>query len=210
MPLIYLSCAWVAGIYLGSKFALPLALILIGLIPLPLLFLFPQHRKAIILIAICLIALFGGAFCYQASLPPQDESFIKSYNDQEVEIKGMVKTDPEVRDKTTHIRLSAIEIRLDNEWQEVSGDALLFVPRYPTYEYGDVLLVKGELETPPQLDDFDYEGYLAHQGIYSTMLYPEIEILESGKGVKPLEWVYSLRNGLSQTLTEVLPEPQAS
>ena len=42
------------------------------------------------------------------------------------------------------------------------------------------------------------------------MLYPKIEILESGKGFKPLEWVYSVRNHLSQTLTELLPEPQAS
>ncbi|GAI46240.1 unnamed protein product, partial [marine sediment metagenome] len=40
--------------------------------------------------------------------------------------------------------------------------------------------------------------------------YPEIEIVETGKGIKPLEWVYSLRNRLSQTLAEVLPEPQAS
>ncbi|GAH19856.1 unnamed protein product, partial [marine sediment metagenome] len=92
----------------------------------------------------------------------------------------------------------------------VSGTALLFVPRYPIYSYGDVLLVTGKLETPPQLNDFDYKGYLAHQEIYSTMLYPKIEIVETGKGFKPLEWVYSLRNRLSQTLTEVLPEPQAS
>ncbi len=42
------------------------------------------------------------------------------------------------------------------------------------------------------------------------MLYPKIEILERGEGFKPLEWVYSLRNRLSQTLAEVLPEPQAS
>ncbi|GAH47475.1 unnamed protein product, partial [marine sediment metagenome] len=48
MTLIYLSGAWVVGIYLGSKFALPLALILIGLIPLPLLFFFPRQRKTII------------------------------------------------------------------------------------------------------------------------------------------------------------------
>jgi len=210
LALIYLSGAWVAGIFLGSKFALPLVLILIGLIPLLLLFFFPQHRKAIILSAICLIALFGGAFCYQASLPSGDESCLNFYNDQEVEIKGMVKADPEVKDKATHIRLSATEIKQDNGWEEVSEDALLFVPRYPAYEYGDVLQVKGRLETPPQLDDFDYEGYLAHQGIYSTMLYPEIEILERGKGVKPLEWVYRLRNSLSQTLTKVVPEPQAS
>ena len=42
------------------------------------------------------------------------------------------------------------------------------------------------------------------------MSYPEIEILDSGKGFKPLAWVYWLRNSLSQTLAQVLPEPQAS
>ena len=209
MPLIYLSCAWVVGILLGAKFNLPLVLVLTGLIPLPLLFL-RQHKKLIILSSLCLIALFGGAFYYQSSLPSDDESSLQFYNDETVEIKGMVNTDPEVREKTTHLYLSATEIKLDTGWQEVSGTALLFVPRYPSYDYGDVLLVTGGLETPPQLNDFDYKGYLAHQGIYSTMLYPEIEILETGKGFKPLEWVYSLRNRLSQTLAEVLPEPQAS
>jgi len=210
VALIYLSGAWVAGIYLGSKFALPLVLILMGLAPLPLLFLFSQHRKAIILAAVCLITLFGGASCFQASLPPEDDSHIQSYNNQEVEIKGVVSADPEVRDKVTHIRLSASEIKRIEDWQEVSGDALLFVPRYPAYQYGDVLQVRGELETPPELDEFDYKDYLAHQGIHSTMTYPDIEVLDSGKGFKPLEWVYWLRNRLSQTLAEVLPEPQAS
>jgi competence protein ComEC len=200
----------VAGIYLGSKFALPLPLILIGLAPLPLLFFFSQHRKAIILAAVCLIALFGGALLFPASLPADDESHLQSYNSQVVEIKGVINADPEVRDKATHIRLSATEIKGDEGWQEISGQALLFVPRYTAYHYGDVLQVKGKLETPPQLDDFDYEGYLARQGIYSTMLYPEIEVLGTGKGFKPLEWVYWLRNSLFQTLAEVLPEPQAS
>jgi len=210
VPLIYLSCAWVVGIFLGSKFNPPLALILIGLIPVPLLFFIGKHRKLIILTSLCLIALFAGAFHFQSSLPPDDESRLRFYNNETVEIKGMVDKDPEVRDKTTRLRLSATEVKLDKEWQEVSGTALLFVPRYPSYDYGDVLMVTGKLETPPQLNDFDYKGYLAHQGIYSTMLYPEIEILERGKGFKLLEWVYSLRSRLSQSLAEVLPEPQAS
>jgi len=210
VTLIYLSCAWVAGFFLGSEFNLPLALILTGLVPLPLLFFLRQHRNLIILTSLCLIALFGGASYFQSSLPSGDGDCLQSYNDQEVEIRGMVNTDPEVRDKSTHLRLSATKIKLDNEEHEVSGTALLFVPRYPTYDYGDVLLVTGKLETPPQLDDFNYKDYLAHQEIYSTMLYPEIEVLETGKGSKPLEWVYSVRNRLSQTLAEVLPEPQAS
>jgi len=200
----------VAGIFLGSKFNLPLALVFAGLIPLPLLF-FRQYRKMIILISLCLIALFGGAFYFQSSSPTVNEHCLQFYNDRgTIEIRGIVNSDPEIKEKTTHLPLSATEIRLDEEWQEVSGTALLFVPRYPTYSYGDVLLVTGELETPSQLNDFDYKGYLTHQEIYSTMLYPEIEIVGTGKGFKPIEWVYSLRNHLSQTLAEVLPEPQAS
>jgi len=211
VTLIYLSCAWVAGIFLGSKFNLPLALILTGLIPLSLLFFLRQHRKLIILTSLCLIALFGGVTYFQSSLPSADENYLQFYNEKgTVEIRGMVNTDPEIRDKSTQLRLLAKEVKLDKGWQEVSGTALLFVPRYPTYNYGDVLMVTGELKTPPQLDDFDYKDYLFHQGIYSTMLYPEIEILETGKGSKPLEWVYSVRNRLSQTLAQVLPEPQAS
>ena len=99
---------------------------------------------------------------------------------------------------------------MDEEWREVSGAILLFVPRYPAYSYGEVLRVKGNLETPPHFDDFDYKGYLARQGIYSTMVYPEIEVLERGRGSQLLAGVYWLRGRLSQTLVEVLPEPQAS
>ncbi len=210
MSLIYISCAWVVGILLGAKFNPPLAFIFIGFIPLPLLF-FRKHSKAIILSSLCLFVFFGGALHFQSSLPPTDKYSLQFYNDREtVEIKGIVDRDPDTRDKITHLHLSATAMKADKEWQEVSGKVLLFVPRYPAYNYGDVFLVTGKPETPPKLDDFDYKDYLAHQGIYSTMRYPKIEILERGKGFKPLEWVYSVRNQLSQTLAKVLPEPQAS
>lgn len=210
MPLIYLSCAWVAGVLLGSKFNLSLVLILSGLTPLPLLFFFRQHKKLIIQASLCLFALCGGAFCFQSSLPSDDQSCLRSYNNQTVTIKGMVNTDPEDRGNITHLHLSASEIKPDKEWQKISGTVLLFVPPYPTHSYGDVLLVTGKLEPPPKFDDSDCEKYPAQQEIYSTMLYPRIEIIDRGKGFQPLQWVYSLRNNLSQTLATVLPEPQAS
>jgi len=206
LALIFLSGAWLAGIYLGSRFALPPTLILTGLLPLPLLFFFHQKRKAIILAAVCLIAFFGGALCYQASLPPNDTSHLRFYNGQEMAIEGTVSAEPEIRDKSTHIRLAASAIN----GEEVSGDVLLFVPRYPEYDYGDALRVKGKLETPQQLGDFDYKGYLEGRGIYSTMLYPNIEVLETGKGFKPLEWVYSLKSSLSRSIAQTMPEPAAS
>ena len=211
MALVYLSSSWVLGIFLGAKFSLPLGLIFIGLIPLVLLFFFRQHRKLIILTSLCLITLFCGIFYFGQSQPALDEHHLQFYNDQEtVKIKGIINKDPEVRDKTTRLYLKAAEIQINQEWQETSGTALVFVSRYAAYSYGDKILVTGKLETPPQIDDFDYKDYLAHQEIYSIMFYPEIEVLEVGKGLKPLEWIYSLRSHLAQSLTKVLSEPQAS
>lgn len=210
MTLIYLSCAWVAGILVGAKVSLPLPLILVGLAPLPLLR-FRPSRKVAVLISLCLFAFLGGALRFQSSQPVLNQEHLAFYNDRgTVLVTGMVNTAPEIRDKTTHLYLSATAIKLDDTWREVSGMALLFVPRYSTYEYGDVLLVTGELKTPLALDDFDYPGYLAQQGIYSTMLYPKVEILERDRGFKPLAWVYSVRDKMSETLAQVLPEPQAS
>jgi competence protein ComEC len=72
------------------------------------------------------------------------------------------------------------------------------------------LQVKGKLQTPQAIDDFDYKGYLANQGIYATMFSPQITVTDMGKGFRPFGWVYSLRNRLSQAMAETMPEPQAS
>jgi competence protein ComEC len=209
--LIYLSCVWIAGIWLGYWLNLPLLLCLAGLVPLPLLFFIRRHRKPIILASAGIIVLIAAAVYSYSSLYSIDESRIHFYNDRgTAEIKGMVAGDPDIRDKNTRLTLSAEAIRLNSGWREVRGIVLVFVPRYPAYSYGDVLRVTGELKTPPRLGDFDYRGYLAHQGIYATMLYPEIEVLDAGQGFKPLAWIYSLRGRLAQTLAEALPEPQAS
>ena len=216
MPLIYLSSAWILGILFGERFNWPLALICVGFIPLILLLFIPRHRRWLLLLGICLIAFFGGGLYSQYRLPSNGDNNLRLYNDKgAVEIEGVVSLDPEVGDKTIRLQLSATGVK--GEEHKVSGNVLLLVPRYltasngsSTYSYGDVLRVAGKLETPARLDDFDYQGYLANQGIYSVMYYPRIETLETGRGFKPLAWVYSLRGRLSQTLVTVLPEPQAA
>ena len=132
MPLVYLSCAWVAGIFFGAKLHLPLTLTLTGLIPLLLLFFFHQYRKTIILISLCIIALLGAATYSYASLHTVDENSLHFYNDHgTVTVKGMVTKDPEVRDKNTHLYLSASGIKLGDAWQEgIIGEAKTQVAVY--------------------------------------------------------------------------------
>ncbi|MGB5925293.1 MAG: DNA internalization-related competence protein ComEC/Rec2 [Dehalococcoidia bacterium] len=209
--LLYVSCAWVAGVLLGSKIVLPWLALLIGLIPFAFIPFLPSSRKTLIVAGLCLLALLGGGFRFSSSLPRVDEHFLCFYNDKgTAEIQGMVAEEPDIRDRYCLLTFSASGITVNGEGKDVSGSALIRVSRYPTYHYGDVLEVTGELETPSQSEDFDYKAYLGHQGIYSVIYYPSVELLDRGQGIPPLQWIYSLRERLSVSLARALPEPQGS
>lgn len=211
MWLLYVSCAWVAGVFLGSMIGLPWLVLFIGLIPLALIPFLPGNRKILIVAALCLLALLGGGLRFLSSLPPADAHSLCFYDDKGMtEIQGMVSEEPDIRDRYCLLTFSATEMVVNGESKEVSGSALIRVPRYPAYHYGDVLKVTGELETPSQSEDFDYKTYLAHQGIHSVIYYPSVELLDRGQGISPLQWIYSLRERLAASLAAALPEPQAS
>jgi len=211
MALIFLSCAWVLGIFVGYRFNIPWVFYLLVISPL-LMFLFTRKYARMIIISSLGVVLFVAAAAYSYSvINIAGENQVRFYNDRGVfKIEGELTSAPDVRDQTTHLTLSVSSIKVDGDWQDSEGTVLVFVPRYPEYQYGDVLRVTGELRTPAQIGDFDYRGYLAHQGIYTTMLYPGIEVLDTGQGVPPLAWIYSWRENLAQSLARVLPEPQAA
>jgi competence protein ComEC len=209
--LLYVSCAWVAGIFLGSQLSLPWLALFIGLIPFAFVLLFPSSRNTLVIAGLCLLALLGGGFRFSSSLPPVDEHLLCFYNDKGMaEIQGMVAEEPDIRDRYCLLTFSATGIVVNGQSKDVSGSALIRVSRYPTYHYGDVLKLTGELETPSQFEDFDYKTYLAHQGIYSVIYYPVVELLDRGQGIPPLQWIYSLRERLAASLAGALPEPQGS
>jgi len=211
MWLLYVSCAWVGGIFLGSGDGLPLPILSLGLAPFLLLPFFPSRRKHLVVAGLSLLALIGGAL-YSPSDPPQtDPHLLRSYNDTgPVDIRGIVSEEPDTRGTFCQLTLAAHDIAIDGTRREISGSTLIRVPAYPRYYYGDVLQVSGELQTPEDFDGFDYEGYLAHQGIHSIIYYPEIEVLDTGRGCKPFQWLYSFRENLSDSLARALPEPQGS
>ena len=211
MLLIYLSGAWLTGLLLGTKLSLSPAWLAVSLLPLPFIFVFRRHKKLLITGALIILALLGGIIRYQAAIPVVNANSVQFYNDKAtVELKGTVSRAPDVRDSSTHLYLSGIEMKTADGWQKLNGEMLIFVPRFPVYNYGDELLLKGKPATPQAIDNFDYKGYLANQGIYSIMLSPQTYLIGTGKGFRPLAWVYALRNRLSEAMAATIPEPQAS
>jgi competence protein ComEC len=207
--LILLSCAWVLGIYLGSNFQVPALLIFVGLTPCLWLPFQKQAIKPVILACLMLFILIGAAIYYPSSVPR--EGLISAYNDAgRYELQGTVRAAPELKDQITRLEIAAGKIKIASQWQPINGTILAFVPRYPEYHYGDLLLITGLLETPPQFQTFDYQAYLARRGVFSTMLTPSIQVIGTHQGFQPTAWIYSLRERLAEVLSSTLPEPQAS
>jgi competence protein ComEC len=183
----------------------------VGLAPLVTLAFRRDKIRIVMITTACLITFLGAALYFPLRLPDNDESAISFYHEQSgVTLKGLVSSAPEPNGQQTQLHFTAQEIKIDNQWQDISGTALVYVPSYSEYRYGDSLLLSGRLQTPPRFDDFNYRDYLAHQGISTIIFYPDIEILSHDQGSRILGWIYGLRSQLGQTLAEVLPEPQAS
>jgi len=211
LTLVYISLAWILGIALGSRVHLPAALLAVSLLPLPILAIRRANRRAVITATVCLLALIGAALYYPLHLPPADASDISFYHGQDkVTLKGLISSPPETNGKNAQFRFSAAEIKTGETWQKVSGTALVYVPAYAEYHYGDLLILNGKLEVPPVFDDFDYRDYLAHQGISTIVYYPHLEVVAHGQGSKILGRIYDLRHRLGQTIAQTMPEPQAS
>jgi len=210
VTLLYLGSAWLAGIWLASflfppRWALGVALFL-SLISL----LLGWREARLRVINLCLLFLFLGAFRYLLALPHFDETALAYYNGHTVTLEGVVVGEPDLRDRWVKLRVEAKRLKVEGEWREVQGLALVHTYRYPGYSYGDLLQIEGELETPPEFESFSYKDYLARQGIYTLLRYPQIDRLAQGQGNPFYAALYGLKDRAQATIRAILPEPEAS
>ncbi|MDH5364889.1 MAG: hypothetical protein OEW82_07005, partial [Dehalococcoidia bacterium] len=121
MWLLYISCAWVAGIFWGSKVGLPLVAIFSGLLPFLFIPLFPGSKKTLIVTGLCLLAFLGGSLRFPSSLPQIDEHSLCFYNDEgTAEIQGMVADEPDMRSNFCFLEFSASDINIGGARKDVS------------------------------------------------------------------------------------------
>ena len=112
---------------------------------------------------------------------------------------GKVIKEPDIR--SNNIKLT---LKIDK------GKILITTNNYPEYFYGDVLEIKGKLETPATFEDFNYKEYLAKEEIYYVMYYPKIEILERDKGNKIFSAILKFKNKATGAIEKIMPYPEIS
>ena len=211
MPLVYLSAAWLTGIALAKLLQPPGTLVALAtILPLATFFLWRDDRR-VRLLAGCGLFLLLGAGRYLLAVPHFDQDDLATYNDQGwITLQGVVIGEPDVRGTRADLRLRVENLLSDNASHAVGGLALVRVPRYFDYRYGDRLEVSGLLETPPEFEDFSYRDYLARQGVYSLMRRAQVTLLARDEGSPFWRAIYAFKARAQRTIAEILHEPQAS
>ncbi|OIO16400.1 hypothetical protein AUJ29_02810 [Candidatus Kuenenbacteria bacterium CG1_02_38_13] len=128
-----------------------------------------RKNKKIFTVGLAAIFLLLGFWRLQVAIIKIDESKAAYHNGEVLEFVGQVIDEPDTRvDKTKFI---IGHILAGNA--SLKGKILVNLPNFPEYHYADYLKIVCELQTPEEIEDFDYGAYLAVQGIYSVCYQPE-------------------------------------
>ncbi len=126
--------------------------------------------------------------------------FLVSQIGKEIELIGVVKTPPDVRENSVRAFVHSDK-----------GNFLLILPHTEIIHYGDKLFVRGIITFPRNFGDFDYRRYLRRWGAQIIIKNPKIfEIRSSGKGNKIIHIAQKFRSFLEKNVRRSLPEPHAT
>jgi competence protein ComEC len=240
-PLVALTIAFAAGIGLAA-FALSLALTLLAcFLILAILFVITRRPFWGIWTVLLAFALLGCARYYAAVPLASDD--VSRFAPAEVTLTGIVQSDAEVPQATPASQRRSVLLFLmarqitwgiveteDAQTQvPVSGNVAVRLPLLPQNRatsvapkeaprYGDKVGVRGWLERPggPRNPGaFDYRGYLARSGVYTTLTArrPEDWQIVGGQGETDNPWLrlaFALRQRVLRHFEAALPPERAA
>lgn len=151
----------------------------------------------------CFLAVLTGIFLNQNAQEEILESELQAYNiqEKEIQIEGTLVSEPDVRESSI-----MLELKPDG----IPGKILVITSPFPEYEYGNRIKASGRLQSPPVFDDFNYKDYLAKDGIFSVMYYPEIELVSRGEGNFILSGILAAKEKIRESIYRNLSPPHST
>ena len=132
--------------------------------------------RKFVLISISLVLFSLGALRMDFA---QDRNFILNNSlGKKAEITGIIIEEPSKRENSIQLI-----IKPENSDEKV----LITTERADIFNYGDLISAQGVLKTPKNFitdnnREFDYINYLSKDEIFYSMLFPKIEVLDTGRG----------------------------
>lgn len=209
---IALIIGWLLGIGLAGWLAWPSWVLGVGGVVLGgTAVALREHQRELAFLLAVLASTAVGMWRFQVGRVDITPSHVAFYNDsREVTLTGIVIDEPDVRDRAVNLRVAVEEMTTSGgEVRAVSGLVLVQGPRFPVYEYGTRVMVRGRLQTPPENPEFSYRDFLARQGVYSMVTWPRITAVEERVGSPFYHAIYDWKGRAQATIDRLVPAPES-
>jgi competence protein ComEC len=196
-----LSLAFLAGVFSASFFQIEKYNILIISVAGVILLIINYKNRKIAVAGVAVLFLALGIWRTNLSLDTAKDNLAKQKLGQ-VDFVGMAIKEPETDEKYQKIIIE----------DENKNKILINADIYPQYRYGDEMKVKCTLEEPKNYEDskFDYQMYLAKDGIYRICNRAQITVVAKEKGDKFYSAVLAVKNKFEEKLSVIFPDPEGA
>src|SRR3989344_3497931 len=196
------TIAFVGGVALSSfVFIHPLVVLILGMVAV--FFTLVMRRGYFALYGILILTAAVGMYRVQFS-GAQEYGLQNTYGDSKT-LRGFIVANPE---RSGSYQRFIVRIIPEGELEKFK--VLVTTRTYPKYRIGDELLLRGDLKETENYSDFDYKAYLAKDGVFAVMPFPEIEHISEGKGNFLLLFLAKVKYGFEKNIDAMLPEPHAA
>ncbi len=143
---------------------------------------------------------------------PSNKHPIKVY------LLGYISDQPEVKGNKQVFPFYAKKLIADKYLINTDEKILVTTDSYPIYKYGDRLQIFGNVKTPENFNDFDYKSYLAKDGVFTVLSYPEIKKSSSGGVLSKYDFfkidifksIFAIKDIFEKSVSKSVSEPNAS
>lgn len=186
------------------------------------------------LIALFIFSASLGMLRYDLSELHKNNLVLDGHLNQKVTLVGTIVDEPDERQDSNRLTVKLNSINLGDKsvpvsarsstWRRslqvdeevpVSAKALVVADLYPKFQYGDKLEILGLLAKPKNFADeggkiFDYQSYLAKEGIYYQISRPKTKLLQTSQGNFIVAGLLNFKHAFLNHVSASIPEPHAS
>lgn len=176
---------------------------LLGLISFAVLLFFvvTQRKSWGVIISVFVLTFSLGVLRFHAADAPAPALF-ESQVGEKITLTGIIVDEPNVRENNQHLTIKLSETKI-----------LLIAGLEGEYRYGDEIKFTGKLQKPENfITDqgklFDYVNYLRKDGIFYTVIYPDIEITSRGHGQPIKSALFFVKEKFLQKMNLAIAAPE--
>ncbi len=162
--------------------------------------------------SLCILVFVLGGCRFLITIPETSPKQIHFYNGEKLLVQGFVAKEPDMGIGDVQYIVQVNQLKINNNWQAVSGNIMLKTRFYPQYAYGEFLQIDCSLQAPKNFEDsrFNYVKYLAKQDVWSICGNPKIKSLGENKGNFLMSIILQFKNKIQSQMSRLWPEPDNS